>query len=262
MLNDGAIGLAGDSLRREAAELDREAEQLTALARGKRAEAGKLRARADRVDDPVRSVRVTTTARDRARHDGLLAAAGVEVESLPAGFVPADLAAALGIRDETRALRLVLALAEYGKVARHGDGGWMAYDAEEARVRDYIVGRERFAIGDMIADLGMAELDAAYYVERFCSRGMLSGQGGFYAYAEPVSDAPTSRPRRRPPELEPPAGADAPKRGEPIRIVDHGKAAKAGGKHQMKVRQTRYERQQAAKDERAEQQRAQARRRR
>jgi hypothetical protein len=241
----------------EADALEQEAEQLAVAARAKRAEAAKTRARAERMAS-FQSVHVRQpSAFERVRDDGLLAAAGLAAEDLPAGFTPRDLAAALGIADVTRASRLAAALVELEKLVRHGDG-FMATDPDEITVRDYIVSKREFSVGDAIQDLGLPEMALSFYLSRWEERGMVEGAGGFFRYVEAPNDAPRSRPRRRPPELDPPAGLDAPRRGEPVRIVDHGQAAAAGGKHRMKLRQAAWQRQQDAVAARASEQRRKA----
>jgi hypothetical protein len=185
----------------------------------------------------------------------LLAAAGVACEDLPDGFTPKDLAGALGIRDEPRALKLLLALAELGKVTKLAEG-WMVYDAEEARVRDYITEHRAFTIADVIESCAMSEMDASYYLAHFRDVGIIEGEAGRYAYVEPERRK-VARIKRRPPEKEPPAGADAPRRGQALYLPDHGKRGKLaqrGGRHQMKQRDARRNAQDDAKRERAEKQ--------
>jgi hypothetical protein len=248
-------------LREQAAELGLEAEQLMVLAAAKRQEAAKLVARADRLRDPSQGVAPAKapTALERARGDGLLAAAALAVEDLHDGFEASDLAYMLDIPKETqRAAVLLVALEALGKVRRQGEG-WAHHDPEERRVRDFVVSAQEFTADDMSFVLDMPTLDVAYYLERFKARGIVSNGGAVYRYVEPPADAPRSRPRRRPPELDPPAGLDAPKRGEPVRIVDHGQAAAAGGKHRMNLKQKAWERQQTAREERAAEQRKNAR---
>lgn len=247
-------------LEGEADALEREADQMATVAKAKRAEAAKLRARADRVRGWVEGARVrrAPTALDRVRDDGLLAAAGLASEDLPVGFVARDLAALLGIADVPRAMRLLAALVELGKVVPHGDG-FLTCDPDEIAVRDYVVATGEFSMGDAVDALGLPEMAVAEYLARLGERGLVEGAGGFFRYVAPADTAPRVRPRRRPPELDPPAGADAPKRGEPVRIVDHGQGAAAGGKHKMKLKQQAWERQENAREARAEEQRAKAR---
>jgi hypothetical protein len=247
------------SLSTEADALDREADQLAVVVRAKHAEAAKLRARADRIAGAVEgaAVRRRESALDRVRGDDLLAAAGLASEDLPAGFVGRDLAAVLGIADVKRAERLLAALEQLEKVHRHGDG-WATTDPDEAAVRDYVVANPEGAIGDVIVALGLPELAVAYYVERLAVRGVVESAGGFYRYREVPNDAPRTRPRRRPPELDPPAGTDAPKRGEPVFIEDHGQNAAPGGKHRAKLKRLARERQEDAVQRRAAEQRKRA----
>jgi hypothetical protein len=247
-----------EALRDQAAALDSSAEQHAVIAKAEHAEAAKLRARADRLADPSRGVDVPKpkSALESARETGLLAAAGLAVEDLAHGFGVADLAGALDIT-AAKATILLAALVELGKVRQHGDG-WANNDPDETRVRDFIVSAVEFTADDMAMILEMPPLDVAYYLERAKTRGLVSNGGRVYTYVAPPDDSPRERPRRRPPELDPPAGADAPKRGEPVRIVDHGKAAQPGMAHKMKLRNKAWERAQAAKEVRAEEQRRNA----
>lgn len=232
-----------------------EAGQYADLAKLRRGEAATLRARADRMDDPARGVKVVT-ARKRIRRDGLTAAAGVAVESLLPGFTPRDLAAALGIADVGRATRLLAALADYGKVIPLGEG-WMAVDPDEARVRDFAREREAFTLGDVIVDGELTEADATHYVHRLLERGVIEGSAGHYRYVHTPGDS-SPRPTRTPPERNPPAYTEAPKRGEAVRIVDHGKRATATSRHREKLRDARHNAMQEAREQSAERQRAKA----
>ena len=240
---DDPVALEVRELRERAADLGVEAEQLVALADAKRREAATLVARAERLTDPSKGVRVpkTPTPLERVRDDGLMTAAGLAAEDLHDGFTPADLAYLLDITDLARAGRLLAALEQLGKVRRHGDG-WAHEDSDERRARDFVINAREFTADDMAMIVDMPASDVAYYLDRFKARGLISNGGSVYRYVDPDDDAPHTRPRRRPPELDPPAGSDAPKRGEPIRIVDHGKAAQPGQRHKMKQRQRAWDR--------------------
>lgn len=254
-------GFESDALRDRAAELDAEASehdataaQHVALATATRTQAATLRARADRLDDPSKGVKPAPSAIRRVRGDGLMAAAGVAVESLSSGFSARDLAAAVGIADVARATRLLAALEEFGKVSRYGDG-WMANDPDETRVRDFAVESESFTLGDVIVALALSELDASFYVNRLRDKGMIEGTAGHYTVV-PVPPNSDPRPRRTPPEKTPPAYTEAPKRGEAVRIVDHGKRATATSRHREKLRDQRHAAMQEAREQAAERARA------
>lgn len=239
-----------------AIELESQADAHSALARAERIEAARLRSRAERITDPAKRVEIRKrSALDQIRGDGLLAAAGVEVEELARGFKAADLARQLEIRDEARAARLILALEELGKVERV-EGGWTVVGGDEARVREYAQEARQFTIGDAIRALGLGELEMSDYLSRMAERGTLDalGGGGFVF----VETAPHSEPRvdRRPPEKDPPAYLDAPKRGEAVRIVDHGKRATATARHREKLRDQRHAAMQDARAARSEKDRA------
>jgi hypothetical protein len=246
-------------LRHRALVLDHRAEQLAEQAKDTRAEAAKLRAQAERIECPETAVKVTVRARDRVRDDGLLAAAAVAVEDLKPGFEATDLAVALGIADRARAGRLVRALHDLGKVTRQGEG-WAVVDPDEGRVRDFVVEAGTFTMADAMAALpDLSELDVSYYLRNLSDRGALAAAGGGFTYVEP--DGRTgSRPRRRPPEQDPPAYTDVPRRGTPVRLEDHGQRGKAGAqpgqRHRMKLRDQRRQAMDDARAKRAEKQRA------
>lgn len=251
-----------DELRRQAVLLDHEAAQLVERAKEVRAEAAKLRARADRMDDPSKGARIVRRSRDAARSDGLLAAAAVAVEDLPRGFTATDLAVALEIADKARATRLLLALSEMGKIMRADDDGWCVLDPDEVRVRDYITSAGAFTFADAMEALGdFGELYLSTYLSDFKRRGLLVGDGGSYEYVEPGVDR-SPRPRRRPPEQDPPAYTEAPRRGEPVYAPNHGERGKkmaGAGKHRQKLRDQRREAMNEARRERAESQSRKAR---
>lgn len=228
--------LEAEALRDEAEQLEEEAALLAERVRAMRVEAGKLRARAERCDNPALEVRITHTAMDRVRGDGLLAAAGVAVEDLQAGFTASDLAGALGIRDEARAMRLLLAVAELGHAARLPTGGWVCLSDDEQIVREFVIEAGVFTAADVI-DLGYTQDETARFIEAFRSRGIIEGEGGHYSYVEP--DGPTpARERRRPPELDPPAGTERRAKGEAVHVVNHGQRGKQmqGGNRRHVIR--------------------------
>lgn len=257
---EGANFVEAEAARQQADELDREADLLAEVVRSRRAEAAKLRARADRLEDPSLGAMVKrpVSPLQRVRNDGLLAAAGLAVEDLLAGFEARDLAVALGIADEARASRLLLGLEELDKVTRLAEG-WQAIDPEEIRVRDWVVARGDFMETEACAALDLDAIALTYYLDRFRERGMLMHDGGRYTYREPRRDRSfDTRPRRRPPEKEPPAGTLSKATGEPVRIVDHGKRANATSRHREKLRDKRYAEMQQAREGAAEAQRGKA----
>lgn len=225
-----------EGLRETAARMMDEAAELRARAKELVGEAGRLRSRADRLEKPEHAIRVTHTALDRARGDNLLAAAGVAVEDLAPGFTAADLAGALGIRDEARAMRLLLAVAEFGQVHRLPSGGWAVASPAEQHIRDFIMEAGTFAMADVIG-LGYTELEAARIIGEFRERGIVEGRAGEYAYVEVEGESPP-REDRRPPELDPPAGTERRATGTPERIVNHGQRGKQmqGGNRRHVIR--------------------------
>jgi hypothetical protein len=86
---------------------------------------------------------------------------------------------------------------------------------------------------------------------------------GWIYFVAPVESTRVNRRRRRPPELDPPAGTEAtPGRGMPVRGQDEKKRRQAGSKpgegHRARLRDKRYEEQQAARAERAQRDKSKA----
>jgi hypothetical protein len=249
-----------DALDAEAADLLAESTRLASEARSRHKQAAVLRARADREDDPSLGVsKRSQTALDRVRGDGLLAAAGVAVEDFAGVFEARDLARVIGIADIARATRLLLALAQLEKVVKLDDG-WTLYDPDDGRVRDYIVATQTFTLFEAMEALSMDQVDATYHLDRFRRRGVIEADGADYRYLDTPRERQSQRDRsRRPPERTPPAYTDVPKRGEPVRIVDHGKRAQATTRHREKLRDQRHAAMEEAKRERSERDKAKAR---
>lgn len=241
-------------------DLEREADELWKKVKTMRGEAAALRARADRYRDGLVEARPKREKRERP--DSLLAAAGVAAEGLTGTYTAEEFAEALGIRDKARAAKLLCALERSDLIARVGEEGWRTQDPEEARVRDAARELGTFSEQQLAEHLEMTAAQLAPYVELGVSRGWISvGQDGHMMYLRPGPERLITRyPKRRPPEKEPPAGLDAPARGEPIRVVHHGKRGGAmsnpGVRHRIKQRDQRREAMENAKRERAEKQSA------
>lgn len=245
----------------QAQALELEADQLAARARASRAQAAKLRSRAQRLNDPERGV---TVRRAPVKPDELLAAAALACEDLAGTFQARDLARALSIADERRAGRLLLALSELGHVTRQGEG-WASVDPEEARVRDYVIAAREFSIADAIKALAMPELTLAHYLDHLRERKLIEGAGGQYRYIETGPELViTEYPRHRPPEKEPPAGTEIlSPRGIQQRVDSQAQRRQAlsqpGVRLRVKNKERARERMETAKSARAEAQRAKAR---
>ena len=239
-------------------ELVREADELVEQAKAKRAESAVLRARAERFRDGehLRPVRRKATPPDR-----LMAAAGLAMEDLGGVVTAGELAEVLEIRED-RAGRILCALVDLGTVARVA-GGYRAVDEEEGRVRDMLrelgtCTREELA--------GALEVPVAYlthYVETGARVGWchVSADDHLMYLRPDPSQGPREHETKRPPEKDPPAYSDVPRRGEAIRIVNHGdRGTRAGqaNRHRIKQRDARHKKIQDARAERSQKGKAQA----
>lgn len=239
-------------------EIEREADELLAQSKAKRAESAMMRAKAERLRDgehlaPKRNTRDV---------DPLLSAAGLAVEELVT-FTSQKLGMKLQLRDRSRLAKLISALERMNHVVclgRHqGEYHYRAIDPEDARVRDAIRELGTCSRAELAERLEVTEARVGPYVEEWERRGFISvAHDGHLMYLKPDPERAITRyPTRRPPENEPPAGLEAPRRGEPVRAVNHGKrgAQMSGpGRHRVKLRDQRRERMEEAKRERAEQQ--------
>lgn len=78
---------------------------------------------------------------------------------------------------------------------------------------------------------------------------------GFIYVISPVERATVNRRKRRPPEMDPPAGQDAPRRGEPVRLVSEKERRRSGSKpgegKRVRDRDREFKRQQTAREARS-----------
>lgn len=238
-------------------ELVREADELVEQSKAKRSEAAKLRARAERLADGAHLV----ISRPKAEPtDPLLGAAGIAIEELDGTWKPEQLAERLELRDTRRVAKMITALVKMELVVRVEDG-WRTVDPDEARVRDAL--RELGTCSpEQLADrVELPHTKIAAYVELGQARGWCDvAHDGHLMYLRPGPERVITRhPSRRPPELDPPAYLDAAYRGEPVRVVHHGRRGAAmsnpGERHRMKLRDKAREKQEEARRERAEQHR-------
>ncbi len=244
--------------------LDHEAARLNERAQAKRKEAALMRARAERLFTQVPSKR----APKFEPPDPLLAAAGIAAGDLGI-FQPPDLGAALQIRKLERLRKIITALEGMGLITA------LEPDRETGALRYKAVDPDEIAFRDKLQELGEATRDQladalewpvqqlVHYIEVGEERGFLEVDGDVLAYCKPGPERIITRRRRgRQPERERPAYTEARATGEAVRVVNHGKRGKLGSqpgvRHRQKMKDAAYERQQAAKEARAAEQREKA----
>lgn len=254
----------------EAEDLEREAGELWARVKELRGRAAGLRERAKR---RVQEAEAVPVRRPRPEPpDPLLSAAALAVEDLRGEFTTHDLAEVLEIPDE-RAGKILARLVEMELVMRVGmrernpaDRKWRSVDPTAARVRDAAKDMDRFTVAQLARKLAMHPQELAYYLAELRIRGAIEWwDDGHYQWAKVEN---RTRPgfeheTKTPPEKLPPAGTESRAQGKPIRLVhagSHGKRGKAmsqpGVRHRIKMKDLAWERMEAAKAARAEEQRA------
>lgn len=240
-------------------ELYNEAEELAAQAQAKRVEASKMRARAERLRDGehLRPVRMKPSP-----PDPLTAAAGLAIDDLGGAVAPAELAELLEITEQ-RAVKILCGLVELGSVTRLGDGRYRAYDEEEPKVRDALRELGTCTREELAAHMDVPVAYLTHYLEKGRESGWCSVSHDdhlMYLRVEPGT-GPREHETKRPPEKDPPAYGDAPHRGTPVRIVNHGdRGTRAGqaNRHQIKQRDKRHARMVEARSERSQRGKAKA----
>lgn len=136
-------------------------------------------------------------------------------------------------------------------------------------MRDWIVRQtEPFAPADASRATGMGPMDTMERLEHFEERGAIKqvGESGlFETIPANTLPGPTERPRRAPPEKDPPSFVEARATGMPVRVKATQRATRrqrsvsgAGGIKGAKARDQRFDRAEAAKAQRAEAQKAKA----
>lgn len=240
-------------------ELLNEADELYERVKELRMESARLRSRADRYRDGT----PMEVRPKREKPDRLLAAAALAVEDLPRVFSTRDLGEALQVRDMARATKLLHALAKMDLVMPVGED-WRAQDPEEARVRDALRELGTCSREQLAGHLERPVEALATYLDDGERRNWVHVmEDGHLMYLKPGPERVITRhPKQRPPEKEPPAGLDAPKRGEPVLVVDHGKRGQQGSvpgqRHRLKLKDARRSAMEQAREKRASEQRAKA----
>jgi hypothetical protein len=258
------VRFEADRLMEEAAEWKEESTKCLTLARECEAKAAKLRAKAVRLENPELGVKVK---RRVPKNDSLLAAAGLAVEDIRGNFDSAKLAELLGI-GTARARDILCELVAIGKIERVGNG-YRCEDADAAAVRDAVIELGDFTEESLAEHLGWPVAAVRWYVEDLCDRGILDfseDETADLAYKPTGPETViTSRPRHTPPEKLPPAGTDIRSPRGITQMISMSDAqrrnalSQPGVRLRVKNRERARERMQTARDTRAQQQRAKAR---
>lgn len=181
----------------QAEALEQRAESEMVMVRNLRAEAAKLRSRAERLNHGS-GVVVKRFERD----DPLLAAAGLAVEDIDGTFTSADLAKLLALHDMRRVARLIAVLREMGHVEQLANGRYMSVDPEAARVRDGVIELDSFTKAELAAHLAMPAESLTWYLADLRARGIIGGDDDERMCYEPTGreTVVTRRFRRETPE--------------------------------------------------------------
>lgn len=256
-----------DRLMEEAKDWREESEKCLALARECEAKAARDRAKAVRLENPELGVSVKRSSR-KTTSDPLLAAAGLVVEDIRGNFDSAKLAELLGV-GVARARTILSELVAIGKVERIGNG-YRCEDEDAARVRDAVIALGDFTEESLAEHLGWKVEAVRWYVEDLCDRGILDfseDEAADLAYKPTGPETViTSRPRHTPPEKLPPAGTDIKSPRGITQMISMSDAqrrnalSQPGVRLQVKNRERARNRMQEARDKRAIEQRAKARR--
>lgn len=144
-----------------------------------------------------------------------------------------------------------------------------------AAVRDVMMRfREGFTITELAAELDSTPARVRPFLKAAEAGKLIRDTGakisGKHIYevvtpAEAGVTGPREHPTHRPPEKEPPAGVESRATGMPVRVAAAVKASRRsrstpGTRHQIRMRDQRWEAQQKAKEERAEAQKTKAQR--
>jgi hypothetical protein len=181
----------------EALEAQAEIEMLSV--RKLRAEAAKLRARAERINTCT-SVTVT---RKPPPDDPLLGAAALAVEDIRGLFTSTELAKALMISDTNRALKLLVRLRDMGHLEQL-DGRFRSVDPEVARIRDAVIELNEFTREQLAERVGLRPEALSWYLADLRTRGIIAGDDDETMVYEPPGreNVVSRRRRRRTPEQE------------------------------------------------------------
>lgn len=221
-------------LLHEAERLEAQAESEMVLVRQMRAEAARLRSRAERINN---GSGVTVTRRVEA-DDPLLSAAALAAEDIPGLFGSEQLAQALAIVDKTRALRLCCALRDKG-LLEQVDGKFRSVDPEAARVRDAVLELGEFTREELAARVGRRPEALTWYLADLRARGIIVGDDDErMAYQAPGRENVITR-RRHAPTPEQQVIDPGIRRGEVIELTGKAMVETGGNRRRAGERKSR-----------------------
>jgi hypothetical protein len=188
----------GDLLE-QAEALEAQAETAMVVVRQLRAEAAKLRSRAER----IKTCSSVTVTRKPEPDDPLLGAAALAVEDIGGLFTSTELAKALAIANTTRALKLLVRLRDMGHVEQV-DGRFRSIDPEIARIRDAVIELNEFTREQLADRVGLRPEALSWYLADLRTRGIIAGDDEETMVYEPPGreNLVSRRRRRRTPEQE------------------------------------------------------------
>lgn len=202
--------------------------------RADRAEAAKLRARAERINQGGLPL-----VRPTDRQDPLLAAAGLAVEDLTGAWESAELGKLLGIRDKSRIVRLLAALRDMGHVEHVGDGRWRSADPVAAQVRDAVIELGEFTTQGLADHLGMHPTTLRWYLADLRQRHVITGESHErMAYNPPGRETVVTR-RRHAPTPEQELIDQAPVRGHVVELTGRPMVETGSNRRQAGRRKSR-----------------------
>ena len=140
---------------------------------------------------------------------------------------------------------------------------YKAIDPDEVAARDSAQRLKTFTVEEWAAELEWPVQQLTAYIELGQDNGWLDVDDDGMSYVKPGPERIiTRRHRRAQPERDRPAYTEAKATGEAVRVVNHGKRGRLGSqpgvRHRQKMKDAAYEKQQKAKEARAEEQRQKA----
>jgi hypothetical protein len=204
------------------------------LVRQLRAEAARLRSRAERINH---GSGVTVTRRAQA-DDPLLSAAALAAEDIPGYFGSEQLAKALAIVDKTRALRLCCALRDKG-LLEQVDGKFRGVDPEAALVRDAVLELGEFTREELAAHVSRRPEALTWYLADLRGRGIIVGDDDErMAYQAPGRENVVTRRRRGPTPEQQVIDPDI-RRGEVVEFTGRPMVESGGNRRRAGERKSR-----------------------
>jgi hypothetical protein len=222
-------------LMAQAEELERKAEEEMLLVRQWRAEAARLRSRAERINHGTG----VTVTRKPEKEDPLLAAAALAAENLPGKWTSAELGKALAITDSNRALRLCVKLRDLGHVEQV-DGMFRSVDPEAARIRDAVIELGEFTREQLAQVVSLCPEALTWYLADLRARGIIAGGDLERMAYQPTGreNVVTRRFRRPTPEQEV-GGTEKVERGEVVEFTGKPMIESGGNRRRAGERKSR-----------------------